>query len=219
MSASGGSDGGLLGNRAVAFWAVVTGILAVVTFSVGVATRLTAGPDGPTPTPSISSPTSPTPSPTPTRSPSPAPSPSGDPSGGDSSPTVRTTSPRPFVTTDGRLASPSRPSDGTALDNPRPLQYTFAGASQYPCSSEGRIRSLFQAPAQLVVDNRSSQIIQLYYLDATGNRIAQTTLASGRSVSIRSHLGDAWLPATGQADCIGIFALRGPGRIQIFDAR
>ncbi len=219
MSSSGGSDGGLLGSRAVAFWAVVTGILAVVTFSVGVATRLTAGPDGPTPTPAptISYPTSsPTRSPSATRSPSPTPTPSED---AGPSPTARTAPPWPFATVGGAATSPYRPPIGTAPAGPRPLQYTFAGASQYPCSSEGRIRSLFQAPVQLVVENRSSQLIQLYYLDATGNRIAQTTIASGRSVSVASHLGDAWLPATGQADCIGIFALRATSRIQIFDAR
>ncbi|WP_261574325.1 hypothetical protein [Frankia gtarii] len=211
MSDSGGS-GGLLGNRAVAFWTVVAGILAVVTFAVGAVTRLTNGPDEPTPSPPISAPGS---------SSAPVASSPGVVVGPTPSPTypVRTSSSRPYVLAGGTPASSYRPPVATAPAGPTPLRYTFAGASQYPCSSEGHIRSLFQAPVQLVVENRSSQLIQLYYLDAAGNRIAQTTIASGRSVSVSSHLGDAWLPTTGQADCIGIFALRANSRIQFLDAR
>ncbi|MCM3921475.1 hypothetical protein ND748_07310 [Frankia sp. AiPs1] len=205
MSDSGGS-GGLLGNRAVAFWTVVAGIIAAVTFSVSVVTRLTNGPDRPIPSPPISGPVSSSP---------------GVVVGPTPSPTypVRTRSPKPYVLADSTPASSLRPPAATTPAGPRPLRYTFAGASQYPCSSEGHIRSLFQAPVQLLVENGSSQLIQLYYLDAAGNRIAQTTIASGRSVSVSSHLGDAWLPATSQADCIGIFALRANSRLQFLDAR
>ncbi|WP_101833748.1 hypothetical protein [Frankia canadensis] len=204
-SDSGGGSGGLLGSRHVAFWTVLTGVITVLTLGVGLTARLTSGPARPTPSPTVQPPPTPSPTPTPVAT---TDAPTGTPSGSD--PPNSTESPDDGETPTRRPAPPS-PAGVAAL------RYTFAGASEYPCSAEGRLRSLFGAPVSLVLANGSSQPVQLYYLDAVGNRIAQATVPPGRRYSVSTHLGDAWLAATAQADCIGIFALRANSVVQFVD--
>jgi hypothetical protein len=70
VSDPGGERRGLLGDRAVAFWTVVGGLVAIVTLAITIATLRGGSPSpGPSPSFSQSQPPGPSPSPSPTPSP------------------------------------------------------------------------------------------------------------------------------------------------------
>jgi hypothetical protein len=131
----------------------------------------------------------------------PSPSPPVTPSPITSSPvTPVTTPPAPATTT----APPSAPM----------YYFRFDGSSQYPCSDEGTIRSVINGPEEpFSFFNYSSTYLQIIWLNDSGNRETEDTLAPGGTYSGNFYIGDAWLIATPNAACEGIFVVDSDGEV------
>ncbi|GAA4594266.1 hypothetical protein GCM10023194_60650 [Planotetraspora phitsanulokensis] len=195
----------MFGQRAVAFWTVVGGVLAVVTFVVTIVPGLASGTE-PSPEPSHS-PTAESLSPSSPASPLP-PSPSSWPS----------SSPPP---TEDPTEEPSdEPSDEpteepTYEPSPEPTAHEFAfsysGSSAYPCSAEGRLHSAYGYASPLTVTNNSPEPIQIFWLDMAGNRQQYSTLQPGRYYRVDSYSNHAWLIADRRDECVKIFGMAAGG--------
>ncbi len=92
--------------------------------------------------------------------------------------------------------------------------FNFDGSSQYPCSYEGNIHSVINGPEEsFYFVNDSSTYLQIIWLNDNGNRVIEDTLASGGTYSGNFYIGDAWLIASPNATCEGIFVVDSVGEV------
>jgi membrane protein YdbS with pleckstrin-like domain len=63
-----------------------------------------------------------------------------------------------------------------------------------------------QEPAVLTVVNRSSEMVQFYWLDRSGARSLYASLPPGGHVDQQSHIGAYWLASTVDGHCVGIIS-------------
>jgi hypothetical protein len=126
------------------------------------------------------------------------------------------------------IATPTTPPPATPASTPfaavtpasvtpaAPLTYyfNFDGSSQYPCSYEGNIHSVINGPEEsFYFANDSSTYLQIIWLNDNGNRVIQDTLAPGGTYSGYYYIGDAWLIASPNATCEGIFVVDSAGDV------
>jgi hypothetical protein len=113
-------------------------------------------------------------------------------------------------------ASTTPASTTPASTTPAQLTYNFNfdGSSQYPCSYEGNIHSVINGPEEsFYFVNDSSTYLQIIWLNDNGNRVIEDTLASGGTYSGNFYIGDAWLIASPNATCEGIFVVDSVGEV------
>jgi hypothetical protein len=187
----------------VAFWTVVGGIIAVLTFVVTIVPGLASGTE-PSPEPSgstsaASPPSSPTSSPTSSPS-SPSPSPSED-------PTDEPADEPADEPTDEPTEEPTYEPSPDRVATPHEFNFSYSGSSAYPCSVEGRLHSAFGYAAFLMVTNNSPEPIQIFWLDMAGNRQQYSTLQPGQFYRVNSYSNHAWLIADPRDECVKIFGL------------
>ncbi len=113
---------------------------------------------------------------------------------------------------------PTTPDSTTPASTTPPAQLTynfnFDGSSQYPCSYEGNIHSVINGPEEsFYFVNDSSTYLQIIWLNDNGNRVIEDTLASGGTYSGNFYIGDAWLIASPNATCEGIFVVDSVGEV------
>jgi hypothetical protein len=106
----------------------------------------------------------------------------------------------------------------TAPSSTTPAQVTYNfnynGSSGYPCSDEGHIHSVVNGPEESFdFVNDSSTYLQIVWLNDSGNRITEDTLPAGETYSGSFYIGDAWLIASPNADCQGIFVIDSAGQV------
>ena len=95
--------------------------------------------------------------------------------------------------------------------------FTFTGASQYPCSYEGTIRSVPGGSEVLFsFINNTSEPLQIIWLDFSGNRHIYDTLQAGGTYSVNTYIDHAWMIADISSNCLGIFGITGIGQISVF---
>jgi hypothetical protein len=186
------SQGGFFGQRAVAFWTVVGGVIAVVTFVVTIVPGLASGPE-PSPAPSRSTsvaspPSSPLSPPSEDPTDEPSVEPTGEPGDEPSEEPAYEPSPEPAAT-------------------PHVFDFSYSGSSAYPCSVEGRLHSAYGYAAFLVVTNDSPEPIQIFWLDMAGNRQQYSTLQPGQFYRVNSFSNHAWMIADSRDECVKIFGL------------
>jgi membrane protein YdbS with pleckstrin-like domain len=63
-----------------------------------------------------------------------------------------------------------------------------------------------QEPAVLTVENRSSEIVRIYWLNLSGARALYASLPPGGHVDQQSHIGAYWLLSTADGRCVGILS-------------
>ena len=98
----------------------------------------------------------------------------------------------------------------------QPLQFSFTGASQYPCSGKGTIYSAVGGLAVLFsFVNNSSETLQIIWLNNNGNRETYDTLPPGDTYNVNTSIDQAWMIADASTSCQGIFVVNGSGQILV----
>jgi hypothetical protein len=112
---------------------------------------------------------------------------------------------------------PNTPVPNTTVTTTPPTlayNFNFDGSSQYPCSDEGTIHSVVNGPSDSFnFVNESATYLQIIWLNDSGNRIIEDTLAPGGTYSGSFYVGDAWLIASPNAVCQGIFVIDSVGEV------
>jgi molecular chaperone DnaK len=99
---------------------------------------------------------------------------------------------------------------------PQTIDFSFNGASQYPCSAEGTIHSVTGGMGvAFSFTNSSSEDLQIIWLDYSGNRETYDTLDAGDTYNIDTYVGHAWMIADSSANCLAIFGINGGGQVTI----
>jgi len=113
--------------------------------------------------------------------------------------------------------TPTAPASTPAASTPAAqvtYNFNYNGSSGYPCSDEGSIHSVVNGPEESFgFVNDSSTYLQIVWLNDSGNRITEDTLPSGETYSGSFYIGDAWLIASPNADCQGIFVIDSAGQV------
>jgi hypothetical protein len=97
-----------------------------------------------------------------------------------------------------------------------PLNFSFTGASPYPCSDEGQIHSVIGGlGASYTFYNNSSSALQVIWLNYGGGRYLRATVAPGNYWSVDTYTGYLWMVAASDSTCQGIFFINGSGDLSI----
>ena len=141
-----------------------------------------------------------------------APSPSTAP------PPDNTTTPPPDNTTtpppDNTTTPP--PDNNTTTPPAGPTGAEVAGATQYPCSDEGSIRSQsggVEVPFSFT--NDSSVVLQIVWINFAGGRQIYDTLQPGGTFNINTFTGHLWMVANDSSDCEFMEFITGSGQMTV----
>ena len=94
--------------------------------------------------------------------------------------------------------------------------FSFTGASQYPCSSEGTIHSTGGGQeVSFAFTNNTSESLQIIWLDGNGNRQTYDTLSPGGTYNVNTYVNQAWMVADPSSSCLGIFGINGSGQLSL----
>jgi hypothetical protein len=112
--------------------------------------------------------------------------------------------------------APTTPAPTTPAPVALTYYFDYTSSSQYPCSSEGSVHTVLtdlEDPFDFI--NNSSTSLQIFWLNTSGNRISKDTLPPGDTYYSDAYYQDAFLIASPNATCEGIFVVDGNGGVTI----
>jgi hypothetical protein len=159
--------------------------------------------------------TTPTRTPVPGASPEPTDSPDVEPTVAVPTATDTPVPPTPVAPTDTPIPpTPVPPTNTPVPPTPTPsptLTPTPTEISGYvpllalPCIAPGSLLSL--VPTEILFDNRSSETVNIYWLNALGNPQFRGSLAPGQQRSFNTYATHTWVVKDTEGNCIGAYTL------------